>query len=409
MIPESTFVSAINKIVIEKIDSFMQTYIIPSLDPSKVYWWVSLSGGKDSFTMAYAIFLWYKKNHYSFHGEGLYIKQWIETGIYDHLCHSIAWMPITVIHGEEETRRYTNYKAGSQAPCSMCSYVRKFLGDQYIIKNFKQGYYNVLSRGLHLTDMSISYLWRDFWGIDTVLFADSLEKGNPFVKLGPVDNYFLAKPLCFVREFECEQFAKFYNYFPVCCGCPACRFPSRRDIVEDSLCMLFQSQLWEFDVYGINAYLERICAPHSLRETSLPGKEKKCSRITPDFSDFAIKYWRSHEKRTKITFDKHQYLDYVGCNYLQKHEWCFSRNLFLPKYYAETELSAGEKMLIATVGPLWGAVAYFDSSFKNKVLSMQAEIFGIIIDELWTQVNPILQAYYQNRVIGFGCQDATQL
>lgn len=375
----------------------MKNFIIESFDPNKIYWWTSMSGGKDSYTMAYALYLWYKQNGYSFQGEGLYIKQWNEMGIADHLRRNISWMPITEIHGEEETLKHTKYTIGSQAPCSKCSQVRKAVGDLFIAQHHKPGYYNILARGLHFTDMAISYLWRDFWGIDTVQFANSLEKGNPLVKLHPIENYFLAKPLCYVREYECEQFSNYFKYVPICCGCPACRFPSRRDIVEDSIGMLFSNDLWEFDVYGINNYLKRIDAPDLLKELSYPGKEKKCSRLSPEFSAFAYQYWKSHEKRIHIPFNDCDYLDSIGCRYLQQHETNYSDHLFLPKYYAEVELSSVEKMLIATVGPFWGAIGYNNRSLRNKVLSIQTEVFGICIDELWSHINPILQEYYRNK------------
>ena len=382
----------------------MQAYIIPSFDPDKVYWWISLSGGKDSFTMAYALYLWYAENCCSFQGEGIYIKQWDEVGISEHLRRNISWMPITVIHGEEDTLKNTNYSFGSQAPCSKCSQVRKNVGDQHIAHQYKQGYYNILARGLHFTDMAISYLWRDFWGIDTEQFANTLEKGNPLVKLKPLENYYLAKPLCYVREFECEQFTKLFKYVPICCGCPACSFPSRRDIVEDSLGMLFSSELWEFGIHGIPSYLNNIKAPESIYEISMPGKENKCSRLSPEFSDFAIQYWKSREKRIACAFNDSEFLDSIGYKYLRTHEWSYNNQLFLPKYYTGTTLSNEEKMLIATVGPLWGAIGFFDKSFRNSVLSLQFEMFGINIDELWSQVNPILQEYYLSKPLSFRCE-----
>lgn len=52
-------------------------------------------------------------------------------------------------------------------------------------------------------------------------------------------------------------------------------------------------------------------------------------------------------------------------------------------------------MMIATVGPFWGAAGYHNKDFKEYVFSLQAEIFGIRTDHLWTQVNPILQDYYK--------------
>lgn len=387
--------STIKEIVLKKIDVFMHNNIISAIDPNKVYWWFSLSGGKDSFTMAYALYLWYKENNYSFNGEGIYIKQWGETGIYNHLCKSIDWMPITRINGEEQTLLVTNYKQGNQAPCSACSSVRKLLGDKYITENYKDGFYNIISRGLHLTDMTISYLWRNYCGIDTVLFAKSLNKGKPFEKLELNNNLFLAKPLCLVREYECEQFARLYNYIPVCCGCPACRYPSRRDIVEESLSLFFHNDLWEFDIYGISSYLHAISAPEIIKDISLPGKETKCARLSSDFCTFAYKYWKLHEKGMDLAFDNNRFLDDIGNDFIVNHIHCLTNKLYLPKFFSGEELSREELMMIATVGPFWGAAGYHNKDFKEFVFSLQAEIFGIRTDHLWTQVNPILQDYYK--------------
>ena len=60
----------------------------------------------------------------------------------------------------------------------------------------------------------------------------------------------------FVREFESQSFSESNNYEAYCCGCPACKYPSRRDIVEESLLKLFDNNpLWEFNIPGLIDYL----------------------------------------------------------------------------------------------------------------------------------------------------------
>lgn len=384
----------IDDIILNKIDIFMEKNIINNIAPDKIFWWISVSGGKDSYTLALALLLWYKKNNYVFNGEGIFINQWNKDNVYNNLCKKIDWMPIRNINAVKETFKYTNYKFGMQAPCSKCSQVRKDMGEKYIMKYYRDGYYNILARGSHLTDMAISYLWRNFWGIDTAVFAKNLEKGKPFQKLKLDKEVFLAKPLCLVREYECERFSDYHQYKAMRCVCPAYTFPSRRDIVEESLRQLFDDTLWEFNVYGINIYLNTINAEASIKEYSLQGKESKCPYLTIDFIEYALKYWKTRIKQANILFDASNYIDDIGYNYLVNNIKCTSNKIYMPKLLSGIDLDKNEKAMIATVGPLWGAIGYSNRQNKEKILGLQNEICNIKIDKLWSQVNFLLQSYY---------------
>ncbi|MBQ7347260.1 MAG: hypothetical protein IJW55_04825 [Clostridia bacterium] len=390
-------------VLINKINLFMKNNILHTINPNKIYWWFSLSGGKDSYTMALAVYLWYQKYNYVFLGEGFFIKQWSDNDdkIYKHLCNNIYWMPVIMVDGITKTNDYTCYRPGEQAPCANCSKVRKEMGDQYILEHLKKGYYNIIARGLHLTDMAISYLWRIFWRINITNFAETLEKGNPFEKLALENDIYLAKPLCYVREFECEQFSKLFQYKPICCGCPACRYPSRRDIVEETLRLFFKDELWEFNVKGIDIYLNRTNAS-CIKEISLKGRERKCSHLTLEFADYSLKYWKANEKKSlvdKLNFNSTNFLDNIGCNFLVKSNLYHIDDFFLPKFFSEAPLYVEEKMMIATVGPFWGAIGYHNLSKRNYAFQLQEKIYGIKIDQLWSQVTPILQSFYKEKEV----------
>lgn len=387
--------------IIKKINLFMNIYIIPKIDPNKIYWWFSMSGGKDSFVMAYSIYKWYKANNYQFHGEGICFRQWDKNIFFNELQNQINWIPITVIDVVEKTNMFVKYNKGEQAPCSLCSSVRKCVGDKYITENYRDGYINILARGLHLSDMAISFLWRDFWRIDTTDFALSLTKGNPFVKLDLEKEIFLCKPLCFVREYESQSLSNALGFKSVSCGCPAYKFPSRRDIVEESLRMLFNSDLWEFDVHGIDVYLNKITFGEDVSVLSSRGKEKKEPHLPIEFIQFAVDYWEKNIKSSLLfdTFSKNTkvFLDAIGIDYLVEHKGVDNSKIYYPKLLSDEELTEAEKRMVATAGPFWGAIGYDDISIRNSFLKLQQKIYGIEIDRFWSQVIPLLNQYYKEK------------
>lgn len=380
------------KTLLFKIDVYMKKYILPSFDPSKVYWWFSLSGGKDSFTMAHILHEWYKSNSYTFHGEGFCISQWGENPLYSLLQKRLSWMPVTIIDGIYLSQKILKYVPGEQAPCKACSSIRKSIGDSYIRDHYKDGYINIIARGLHLSDMAISYLWRLFWDIDIDSFSSNLEKGNPLVKLDLQPVVYLAKPLCFVREYETQEYSKQLGFYSICCGCPACRYPSRRDIVEESLKLLFPSTKWEFEVYGIRKYIHLISGDVPIEEISLSGMEEKSAHLPNEFFDYVLKLFKhiSYQEYSKTAY----YLDDIGVNYITKHQKNVS-NIILPaKFYTDAPLTTSEKSIIATVGPYWGCIGYANKSIRNKLMIIQKDKYNFQIDHLWSQVIPLLNDFY---------------
>lgn len=386
------------EIILQKIDIYMQKYITPYFNPSKVYWWFSLSGGKDSFVMAHSMYEWYKQNNFSFHAEGFSVSQWSKNASYSLLQEQIPWMPVTIIDGIDLTRNTINYTPGEQAPCHACSLIRKNIGDSYITNNYKNGYTNIIARGLHLSDMAISYLWRVFWDIDIDSFANSLEKGKPLVKLNLQPMVYLAKPLCFVREYETQEYSKQLKFHSICCGCPACRYPSRRDIVEESLKLLFSSTKWEFEVYGIRDYLKLIGGNTPIEEISLSGCEFKRSHLPNEFFDYVLNNFKN--KRFNNYSNSKYFLDDIGAKYLTKYKKYNVDKVMQPKLYSDIPLTFFEKSMIATVGPFWGCVGYQNKSMRNKIIKLQNDVCNIQIDYLWSQVIPLLKDYYAQTLYG---------
>lgn len=382
------------EIVLQKIDIYMQKYIIPHFNPSKIYWWFSLSGGKDSFVMAHSMNEWYKRNNFSFHAEGFCVSQWNKNASYSLLQEQISWMPVTIIDSVDLSRNTINYAPGDQAPCHDCSLIRKNIGDTFIKNNYKNGYINIIARGIHLSDMAISYLWRIFWDSDIESFTSNLEKGNPLVKINMQPIVYLAKPLCYVREYETQEYSSQLKFHSICCGCPACRYPSRRDIVEESLKLLFSSKKWEFEVYGIRNYLKLIGDDASIEEISLSGLEFKKAHLPIEFFDYVLNHFKNDcfYNYSKSTF----FLDDIGTDYLTEYKKYDFDKIIQPKLHSDVPLTFPEKSMIATVGPLWGCVGYQNKSMRNKLLKLQNEIYNIKIDYLWFQVIPLLRDFYSH-------------
>lgn len=384
------------EIVLQKIDIYMQKYITPYFNPSRIYWWFSLSGGKDSFVMAHSMSEWYKQNNFSFHAEGFVVNQWGKSDSYLLLREQISLMPITIIDGVELTRSRINYTFGNQAPCHACSVIRKNIGDSFITNNYKHGYINIIARGLHLSDMAISYLWRIFWNLDINSFTENLEKGKPLIRLNIQPTIYLAKPLCFVREYETQEYSNKLQFRSICCGCPACRYPSRRDIVEESLKLLFVSSKWEFDVYNVDKYLEIIGGDAPIEKISLSGTENKRPHIPIEFFDYMINHFKNNFSYNRIYSTC--FLDDIGTEYLTKHQKYNLNKMVQLKLYSDRPLTFPEKSMIATVGPFWGCIGYQNQSMRNELIKLQYKIYNIQIDCLWSQVIPLLKEYYSNNL-----------
>jgi tRNA(Ile)-lysidine synthase TilS/MesJ len=380
----------------------MRTHVVPKLHPNEIYWWLSLSGGKDSLCMAYGLRDWYEQNGYDFLGCGLHIRQWGQDSV-EAISSQVPWLDVFKIEARLETSHKTGYTNGDQAPCRLCANVRRKLGDNLLHRCSHPRRVNVLARGLHLTDTTVSLLWRFADG--RVPFADLFSAGKCFPLSELWQNTFLAKPLYYVREFETQEFAQEIGLKPVCCGCPACNFPSRRDLVEETLAECIRAPLWEFSVPGIDDLLRKWGGETYLskvRLMSLPGKESKHPHLPPDFPEFALNHfrhsipWRS-VNRLRATFDD-RCLDNIGMKRLSEHAPLANGSrlprpkLFIPR----EEFTHNEVLCIVAFGPLWGAIG-LQQKKKFEAFLLQKKLFGVGVDPSWSQVTHLLNVYYRRK------------
>lgn len=388
----------IDKTVESKIDLFISKYIKNSYDLNKIHWIFSISGGKDSFTMAYALKIWYKNNGYEFRSTGLYISQW-DNNTKKYIESKFDWLDeICIIDAYNETLTLIS-NTTLQAPCRQCSDVRHQLSDEFLKKYKKKGMVNFLCRGLHLSDMAVSLLWRFVWGFDTYEHLSSYGKGKPIIHL--FDNNYLLKPLCFVREYESQLFAQKNNYIPAQCECPALKYPSRRDIIEESALYFFDSPLWEFDIWGMDRYIEETLMMDILdiKRLSLKGKEVKTNIIPETYYDFTLNQLKLKTQEILSTLDGYfsysSTLDEIGTYYLKTNmiKDIVGGTIPIPKLLTNQPLLASERSMICTLGPFWGMIGLRQES-KQKMLLLQEKLYGIYLDIGWGQTIELLKAYY---------------
>lgn len=389
-----------NEKFLNKIDLFMQLYILPQFDPNNIYWWFSLSGGKDSYSMCFGIYLWYEKNKYHFQGSGFNIKQW-ENNVYEFLCKQIDWMPVISIDALKETKSLIDYKRGEQAPCRLCSNIRKQTGDDNLFPRMDKEKVNIIARGLHMGDTAISYLWR--WVFCDPISSNFISsKYQPLVNIN--DNTYLAKPLCFTREIETQIFSQNHGYITSCCKCPACKYPSRRDIVEESLLYLYKSEnneLWEFSVPNMVNYLKHIGMKNLdfLINNSIKGFADKNNHIPDSFYLFALENFRRVQKTINLDmFNPNIYLDDIGRDGLLSSSKIELRGkLPIPKFFKTgLTLTEYEHRMIATLGPFWGFIG-LSQECQNSVLQIQNKIFNFTPNTLWEQTNDMLNLFYKEK------------
>ena len=387
--------------VLNKVDLFMRRHVLPRYRPDQIFWWFSLSGGKDSYTMCHSVYRWYKENGCSFNGSAFTVRQWANR-MKESLRKQIDWLDVIELDARKQTEEFTAYRIGEQAPCSVCSNVRKMTNDEYIKRNKKDGFVNVIARGLHLSDTAISFLWR--WA-----FYDDYSKYSVDGKYRPLqiidDGLLLTKPLCYVREKESQDYAEAYRFIASCCGCPACRFPSRRDIVEETLLDIYRElndEAWEFSVPGIDKYIESLKTESidTLKEMSIPGFAAKHNHISNDFYDYAVGYFQNSGLISKINigeYDSELDLDLLASRSIQektKHILLRDR-IPLPRILnKKAEMTPFQKKMAATLGPFWGSIAYTRVG-REYIQQRQKLITGFYVDEKWSQVNRLLNMYYK--------------
>lgn len=383
------------EVLFDKIDLYMQKHILPMFHPEKIHWVFSLSGGKDSFIMCHGVKRWYDRNGYNLSASGLHIWQWGMNNIQEELRKKLPWLSeINVLDGKLCTANMLATATDEQAPCRLCSDVRRCLSDEFL-KKLNPGCPVILCRGLHLTDMTISILWRLAWYGS----GNKLEnKGKPLVHL--FNQVYLAKPLCYFREYECQTIAKDCQYTSIACDCPNNKYPGRRDIIEESLRYYYTSQLWEFDVPGVEEYLCNTLAldnMETLREISLPGHEKKENLLPEGFFEYACERFKNSLEifpKRELRGHVEDYIDELLGNGVHATDCSMSMGCKL--LLSKNELADFDKRMIATMGPFWGAIS-LSNEMRSYYLQIQKDYCDFELDIRWKQVYHLLKQYYEQK------------
>lgn len=384
-----------------KIDYYMNKYIKPYFPLEKIHWYFSLSGGKDSYVLAKSIANWHLKNRLPIRATGVHFMQWDDSSTA--IEARFHWLDELLFFDlREKTASTLCENQTAQAPCSKCSLIRKECSDHFFsqLNSDKNDMIPILCRGLHLTDMANSMIWRLVWEHSPIDSLFSRGKGKPLVKL--FSNVYLAKPLCFVREYESQTYADAFHYSPYQCECPALKYPSRRDIIEESVSLYYNNSLWEFEVPGMDRFFETVlaCEKNLVSMHSVPGKESKQATLPEGFFSFAVDYFRRITEKNRTTLlskihDKSRYLEdavpqLLSYNRLQSVS---ESNLNFKLLTSPDSLTEFDRKMIATLGPYWGAIS-LESPLREVVFNLQKEIYGYRIDQNWSQVIDLLLLYY---------------
>jgi tRNA(Ile)-lysidine synthase TilS/MesJ len=387
--------------IYEKIDFFMKKHVLDQIDPNTIHWWFSLSGGKDSYAMATQVKAWYKKNNLSLEATSLTFDQWNNPNI-NKIHDQFEWLDSHIIDISNETKRVTNYKEGDQAPCRECSDLRRNFTDSIIQNHCDSNQINFVARGLHLTDTAISFLWRFIKGCDPFPCIIEEKKYYPFKYL--YDKTFLVKPLYYVREYETQKFANEVNFTPICCNCPGCAYPSRRDIIEETVALLIKSELWEFDIQGISDLVKYHTSEIDFRfilNNSLHGVENKHNHLPDGIFEYALTYFRDKAHFIKFNntcFNPNFDLDEIGYNrIINKNNLKEYDGIPIPRFFDENKsISKYDSMMILLMGPFWGAIG-LSKSQRDYIFNLQKEYFGISLDDHYSHVIELLNSYYRSQ------------
>jgi tRNA(Ile)-lysidine synthase TilS/MesJ len=347
-----------------KIGIYMERHVLPRFQPESVHWWLSLSGGKDSYAMAEAIRMWYEETGYHFSASGLIIDQWGGPAVKQIIPH-LHWCEIHVVDGRALTRAATSYQAGDQAPCRSCADTRRDLTDALIARNLEKTSKKIhfLARGLHLSDTAVSILWRGAAGRNGSAEMIKEGKAAPLTPIGP--GVYLAKPLIYAREYETQVFSQAVGFTPSCCGCPACSFPSRRDIAEETVLYGFRTPFWELAVPGVAEYLQHVGGEgigEVVRRASLPGIESKRPHLPEGLFSFATNHYarvlKSAAKDVFRELDFSKNLSDLGMSRLANGDELIDDCVVpAPQLFYDEAITPLEQRMITALGPFWGAIA----------------------------------------------------
>jgi tRNA(Ile)-lysidine synthase TilS/MesJ len=120
---KSLELKCVERVFLAKIDLFMEHHVIPFCNPNDIYWWFSVSGGKDSFAMVNGIQKWYDAHKICLNSTVFHIDQWggpAATSIEKYF----EGYNLRIINGQLLTRRTIQYEHGQQAQCRQCADVR---------------------------------------------------------------------------------------------------------------------------------------------------------------------------------------------------------------------------------------------------------------------------------------------
>ena len=377
-----------------KIQHYMDNYILPVFNPEKIHWVFSLSGGKDSYTMAEGMRSWYESIGLRITATGLFINQWHDS--FDkHFEKAFPWLSMEIVDASNETVKLHDDAQYQQAQCRRCSDIRHRVTDEFLKQRKKDGYAYIVCRGLHLSDMAISILWRMLWGLNPISDLRNGRKGLPLVEL--FDGHYLAKPLCCTREYECEQFAIEKGYYAVHCNCRGLRYPSRRDIIEESARLYYSGDLWEFDVPFTEQYCKEILkldGTEEIKAISSKGIEGKRALIPDGFFDFAHSHFRSL-LHGKIRCDRYStekiVSDFFGKSIRSDTITAQDFRSDAPPHLMESDFA---NRMAATMGPYWIAVC-LDEKNRKECFELQKEHLDFTPDISWGQVIKLLSLFYQ--------------
>lgn len=392
----------IARVVYKKIDAFMSDFILPLAGPQEIFWWLSMSGGKDSYAMAQGLYRWYVSKGLTFHGKGFFVAQWNRSKsiqAYFDLCSQLPWLEIEYLDAIDDTLSCTLYIEGQQAPCRKCADVRRELGDAFVRAKRESGFLNVIAKGHHLTDLSISLLWRRFFRKNCIKVIDMDNKGAPLTICKGLENIYLAKPLCAFREYETQAFAHSMNFSSATVYCPAAKYPDRRDIVKETLGLLFDGDLWEYDIPEIVYYAKKYqIDPHM----SACGREDHRYLLSNEYIEYCNKLFdkkiHMFEINRKCFIEYCCWLENVGVSYLiDSTETSVSNHKSCSLYSESTHAAIAPlvlKRIAATLGPLWGSVGLHEKGAREKAQCINQMVFGVVVDESWSQVNSLICQFY---------------
>jgi tRNA(Ile)-lysidine synthase TilS/MesJ len=397
--------------LLHKLDYFFTDYILPELDPSRIVWLFSLSGGIDSWACKELVSTWYKSKGMSIREKSFHINQWEAP-----VALTFKKEKVEVLNAQSATRNRLNYITGQQAPCHTCSGVRHDYTDRMIqtaLTEVAPSDIVIAVRGHHLTDLAISLLWRYLIGRNPSADMLSASKGHPFQHLE--ERAYLAKPLIYILKSELEAFAEEnkVNGECACVACPAHNHPSRRDVVNETAgkVLAIQTSLWEFSVHGLkillNMWSKNTKTADEIQECSLIKSQSQHAHMPMDALDSVEEFYCNHLNKAALPqilskLSKQFTLDDFALPILLGHttQPVALDSIPIPKFLQqfmdnkEFKLSLEERLMLLCLGPFWGAFA-LPQQLEQDVSEVRAKIFpDLSFDEQWSHVGTFLRWHY---------------